>query len=134
MKLKRTYQVARPRETHTRAARCEEVGCGHHVGGWETVLPVDHDMLGWIRHASGLRFTETRAGDGVVRLAFPPGQQCFLGIAGRHAVPVDRPSLYVVRGGTKAQGGPGYRKVHQRAADWVEDMSEHLDGVRRDLG
>jgi len=127
----RTYQILRPTATHWRAATCAEVDCPNYLNGWRTVVGEASDLgrrqAEYIRERSGRRFAETREVPDAVTFTFEAGQPCFAG----HRLPVGRPELYVVRDGDWRGNPSGTRpRVHTRAEDWVEDMSETLDAVR----
>ncbi len=107
------FTIARPKpdtlhgETDNafwRRAACSETACPDWLAGWVTILPTTSDdpsmeqlnrrRADYIRHESGRRFTEERAGDALVKFTFPPGQQCF----GReHWLPKDTEPLLARR-------------------------------------
>lgn len=142
----RTFRVASPRATHTRPATCAEVGCGAHLKGWKTVVPETSPdpqafTAATVRAASrGLldhyrrHCTEERLPDGMVRFHFPAGQRCFRWDT--HRKSLERPELYIVRGGDwRANTGLIRRHTGPRAPElWVEDSQETFDKIRRVLG
>jgi hypothetical protein len=121
-----TYALSAPRATHTRPASCAEVECPAHLHGWAvTVAPGSADE-GAIR-GSGRHFLspEIQPG-GFVRYVFPAGQACFRSSA--HRVPLDRPALYVVRGGDW-RANTGVIRRHANGDDWVDDFRTHQDRI-----
>lgn len=131
----KTYGMAAPKATHFRPATCEETGCPHFLGGWQT--PVDESTdLGkqqayYIRNNSGRRYTEDRnLMAGLTLFAFEPGQVCFG--ADRHVVSLDRPALFVVRDGDW-RGNPTGNVIRRTADDWVDDFATHQDQLATEL-
>lgn len=129
----KTYQIAAPVATHYRRGRCEEVDCSHQAGGWAS--PIDESTaLGqqqawYIRNQAGRRFVEDRNQmPGVTLFVFEPGQQCFA----EHQVPLDRPALYIVRGGDW-RGNPTGDLVRRRPDEWVDDFAAHQDKLATEL-
>lgn len=135
----KTYEVARPRQTHSRPATCVEVGCAAHAHGWATLADerteqgrlVAHQVRSTCRpvdvklapamHARVRRYIETSE-DGVTHFTFPPGQVCFA----PHTVELERPSLYVVKDGDYRGNPRGTTPIiHKSGADWVEDSALH---------
>ena len=77
----------------------------------------------YIRNQSGRRFTEDRdQAPGLTVFVFEAGQTCF--DAGRHQTRLERPELYIVRGGDW-RGHTGNERKHTRPEHWVEDFAEH---------
>jgi hypothetical protein len=126
----KTYEIVRPRATHSRQATCEEVGCPAHRWGWTTRVPVGSDLEAAVR-ASG-RAPASRHQDGAVAVyIFAPGTECFE--SHLHRVPVERPSIYLVRDGDWRGNPSGQGRVHARPEDWVEDFSAHTDKIANEL-
>lgn len=126
----KTYRILSPQSTHFRPATCAEVGCLAHVNGWESTID-ETTVLGqqqahYIRKQSGRGFTEERLPGGLTRFSFAAGQTCF---AGGHQVRLDRPELYLVRGGDWRGNPTGEQRQHANAADWVEDFGEHQQRI-----
>jgi hypothetical protein len=125
----KSYQILSPLSTHFRDGTCEEAGCLAQRHGWRTVVDESTDLgkrqAHYIRSLSGRTFTEERGP--VTTFTFEAGQRCFA----THKVPLERPELYVVRGGDWRGNPTGEIYQHQRAADWVEDFGEHLDRIAR---
>ena len=128
----KTYEIIRPRSTHTRVATCAEVDCVHHARGWVTKIDVSTDLgkrqARYIRNHSGRRFVEaTTMGDGpIITLNFHPGQTCFT----EHRVPIDRPPIYRVRGGDFRGNPRGVATVTRPATDWVDDFANHQSKIK----
>lgn len=122
-----TYGILRPTQTHSRAASCAEVECDAYRLGWATPVDESTDLgqrqAGWIRHHAGRRYVERRDG-ALTRFEFHPEQPCFA----EHRVPLDRPSLFLVKGGDW-RGNPRRIPVRRHASgrDWVDDFGEHQD-------
>jgi hypothetical protein len=124
-----TFAIAQPLSTHFREAACREVECEPFKHGWETFIdertPLGVQQAGYIRARSGRTCYEHRNEHGVTVFRFPPGQECF---QRPHQVPLERPALYVVRGGDW-RGNP--RRVptirHTRPEDWRDHFAEHQD-------
>lgn len=135
-----TYRVSSPRSTHTRPATCAEVGCAAYLKGWVTTVPRGSDQERALRqyvgrHApDGLRRDGkevTAIGSPNVEFLFNPGSPCFK--ASTHRVSLQRPELFLVRGGDW-RANTGLIRRHHRPEHWVEDMSETLDKVARRAG
>ncbi|HEX6968890.1 MAG TPA: hypothetical protein VF174_08810 [Micromonosporaceae bacterium] len=124
----KTYEITSPISTHFRDATCDEAGCLAQRNGWETRVDETTDLgqrqAHYIRQRSGRQFTERL--DGVTVFTFPPGQRCFAG----HKVPLERPEIYVVRGGDW-RGNPFGDRQRLSADAWVNDFGEHQDRIAR---
>lgn len=131
----KTYAIDSPIATHSRPASCEEVGCEHQANGWSThVQGADADFVrsvcrgevdGIRRHA-----IEQLEADGWVLFMFEAGQTCFK--VGEHRVPLDRPALYLVRGGDWRGNPAGVPTVRHSGPDaWVNDCGDHLNKLKR---
>lgn len=125
----KTYAITSPIATHFRAATCQEIDCANYANGWDspldTSVPKFAEAANWIRLKSRRTFTTTEAGP-IVTFRFPPGQQCFA----QHKVPLERPEIYVVRGGDWRGNPRGTAPVQRKAADWLDDFATHQDGLR----
>ncbi len=122
-----TYQIAAPVSTHFRAGTCDEAGCLAHRHGWATTVD-ESTTLGqgqahYVRKESGRRFVESRTG-GLTTFTFEAGQKCFA----THQVPLERPELYIVRGGDW-RGNPRGEVTRHRPDTWVEAFAEHQDQI-----
>lgn len=137
----KTYQVTSPLTTHFRETSCAEVDCPNHANGWVTAVDESTDLgarqASYIRRtcrpavapsAPGMRrYTETRTEAGWTAFRFDAGQECF----GQHRLPLDRPEIYIVRGGDRRGNPRGERYLHHDAEGWVEDFAEHQDSLAR---
>lgn len=128
----KTYQILAPAQTHYRPGTCVEVRCEAYLGGWRTVVDETTDLgqkqAHYIRHDRTRRHVEEQLLDGRTSFWFGPGQVCFR--AGEHRVRLDRPEIYVVRGGDWRGNPGGQRRQHANAADWVDDFAEHQDRLK----
>lgn len=130
----KSYAIRSPISTHTRAATCAEVECSGHVNGWVTTVD-ERTELGakqayYIRHDSGRGFSEERTEKGWTAFTFPPGQRCFR--TGTHRVSLERPALYVVRGGDW-RANTGLIRQHVGPDDWVDDFGTHQDRIKTQI-
>lgn len=127
-----THSINRPKKTHWRSATCAEVGCSRQAHGFTATIDERTDLgMGqayYIRAQSGRRFSEARQADGTTLFTFVAGQNCF----SQHELPLDRPELYVVRGGDWRGDPRNQRTVMPRPELWVEHMEEHLDTLRKE--
>lgn len=129
--LYKTYAVVSPMSTHTRKARCAEVGCEAYAKGWRTTLDLSTDLgkrqARYIRNGSGRRFTDSSTpGSPLLVLDFAAGQQCFA----EHRVSLHRPPLYQIRGGDHRGNPRGAPTVTRSEADWVDDFGTHQQRLR----
>jgi hypothetical protein len=134
----KTYEVSSPLATHTRPATCAEVECDGIRFGWESLID-ERTELGqrqahYIRKESGRTFSEVKTAGMPTRFTFPAGQRCFA--SDTHRVSLERPALYIVRGGDWRGNPAGERMTHARPEHWVEDSATHLDmlATRRQRG
>jgi len=122
----KTYQIAMPEPSHTRAASCVEVDCDVQQTGWVSIIdeatPLGQKQAHYIRRLSGRHFDEG-ARDVLTLFTFPPGQECF----DEHRVSVDREAFYVVRGGDWRGNPTGVRRFHDSGDHWVEDFAGHQE-------
>jgi hypothetical protein len=135
----KTYAISAPVSTHRRPASCAEAECEQHLHGWTTPVE-DPETEAFLRqvcggHVDGIRrhFIEQREETtGRLLFIFEPGQTCFR--ASQHTVPLERPELYLVRGGDWRGNPNGIRThVHSGPDAWVNDFGEHQDRLRRTL-
>jgi len=126
----KTYTIASPLLTHFREGTCEEAGCLAHQHGWTTSIDESTELgrrqAHYIRKVSGRSFTEQRI-EGLTAFSFPAGQRCFA----THKVSLERPEIYLVRGGDWRANPTGERRIHTRAELWVEDFADHQDRIDR---
>jgi hypothetical protein len=129
----KTYGMSMPAETHWRPASCEEYGCEAYASGWVTTLDLSTELgrkqYHFITHDRERSHTEQRITGTLVKCLFPAGTPCF----GRseHKVPLERPArFYVAEGDFRGNPRRIPVRVHQRAEDWAEDFSGHLEGIK----
>lgn len=115
------FRVIRPKATHFRRAKCEEVDCNHYLNGWMSIVPRGSLQEHYIRYESGRSFREESTSAGMVTFIFAPGQRCFR--SDRHFVPNGRPEIYAHK---TYSGG----RRHTRAIDWVEHMNEEMYRIK----
>jgi hypothetical protein len=130
----KTYAIIQPEETHFRSATCEEVQCGAYERGWKTRVDETTELgqmqAAFIRVRARRRFHEEHNVEGMTDFVFPPGQECFA----EHKISLERPPLFLVRGGDWRANPRGERRLHTRADLWVEDFAEHQDRLSRAQG
>ena len=125
----KTYSVSAPRATHFRRASCSEVECANQASGWKTAIDESTDLgkqqAFYIRNRQSRHFTEDRNQQpGLTVFTFEAGQECFAG----HEVRIDKPEIYLVKGGDWRGNPRGLQTVkHASAADWVDDFANHQD-------
>jgi hypothetical protein len=125
----KTYAMNRPHDTHSRPATCEEIDCDFWRHGWVTTLDISTTEgqfhFETAKAASRTRpYSLQRVTDHLLKLLYKPGTPCFK--ASQHRVPVERPSIFVVRDGD-FRGNPTGRRRVRRAEDWVDDFANHED-------
>ncbi len=124
-----TYQLHAPASTHWRKATCAEVDCPAHLRGWrlrvEGLTPADAQAV----KDSRRKYTVLRVAQGETYLVFEAGQACFR--ADTHRVRVERPEIYVARGGDWRRYTAGHRAFGGRnaAADWVDSFAENQNRI-----
>jgi hypothetical protein len=127
-----TFALLQPLASHFRPASCLEVACPMYEHGWETRVPVGSEMAEMARSLKGqYHFVETREGGEAV-FTFPPGQACFR--ASEHRLSVERDPIALVRGGDWRGNPTGFRRVHVRLDDWVDEFAEHQDKIAQQYG
>jgi hypothetical protein len=123
-----TFSV-KPRPDKAVRTVCERVGCPAWREGWESAIDERTDLgraqAAYIRTKSGRTFREQRTAAGLTVFRFESGQRCF-------ADHQTRPELYLVRDGDYRGNPTGRRRVHTRAADWVEHMQEEFGRFNED--
>lgn len=120
----KTYQLLRPKATHTRVATCSEVNCAMSNGGWKTTVDVStalgQKQANYIRLHSGRTFTYAQTGT-LVLFMFAAGQKCFA----EHRVTLEREPIFRVRGGDHRGNPRRVPTVMRRPEDWVDDFAEN---------
>jgi hypothetical protein len=128
----KTYAIASPIETHTRAATCQEVECLAYQNGWITEIDVSttlgQNQAAYIQHRSGRSYSVEQNGS-QVKLTFPAGQECFH----PHRVALDRPAIFVVRDGDWRGNPRGTSPVIRTPDDWVDDFANHQISVANQI-
>ena len=125
-----TYQIAAPVQSHWRDATCDEVDCPNRINGWRTKINEATDLgqaqAYYIRHDRSRRHTEELMPDGLTVFTFDAGQACFE----PHKTRLDRPELFIVRGGDW-RGNPTGREplLHANADDWTDDFANTQDRI-----
>lgn len=124
----KTYSILSPVSTHTRQVECSEVECEAHANGWVSRVDVSTDLgirqAVYIRKSSGRVFKATQEGT-IISFTFPAGQRCFA----EHRVGIDRPPLYLVRGGDWRGNPHRIPVVEHKPEDWVDDFATHQQRV-----
>jgi hypothetical protein len=140
----KTFAIASPVETHTRPASCAEVGCHRLADGFQVVVDEATELGQRQAHylrADGVpahlaasyaargarRYTESRTPEGLTAFAYPPGTRCFE----EHLVPLERPELYIVRGGDWRGNPTGEVRRHSGPDPWLNDFGEHQDRIAK---
>jgi hypothetical protein len=127
----KTYEIVSPISTHYRDGTCDEAGCLAQQHGWKTTVDEATELgqrqAHYIRTQAGRRFLEERTAAGLTDFTFEPGQRCFA----THKVPLERPELYVVRGGDWRGNPTGEVRRHSGADSWVDDFATHQDRIAR---
>jgi hypothetical protein len=123
----KTYGIRQPISTHFRQATCAEIACDPHTNGWKSVIDESTELgkaqAHYIRNRSGRRYSEDRGSVAAVTVfTFEPGQTCFASDV--HRVSLDRPPLFIVRGGDW-RGTDGAVRSHVNGDDWVDDFANH---------
>jgi hypothetical protein len=130
----KTYMIRRPLTTHWRRATCAEVECPRYLRGWKSVLDLSgqdgQNAAAWIRHMSGLRFTESVTGPHQVTFLFPAGQLCAR--SGRHRLPLEREPIMLMRHGDHRGNPDSVSRLFSKPEDWRDDFGEHLERKHED--
>lgn len=128
----KTYSIEQPISTHFRKATCQEVNCTNFTKGFKVhvekvlAMPNGVNILAMIK-GSGKKFVELAVAPGQTWLEFEAGQSCFDGDSGRHVTSLERPALFVVRGGDWRGNPRGEQRTHASGYDWADDMQNHRD-------
>jgi hypothetical protein len=132
----KTYGMLYPLKTHWRKATCQEVECDHYVLGWDTVVDTSTDLgkkqYDYCHSDKSRTFTETKEGFTLVRFHYGPGNRPFPGARHEHRVKVDRPPLFIVRGGDWRGNPLGVEpRLHRNGENWADDFATHQDKLVR---
>lgn len=117
-----TFAIKAPVSTHFRPATCAEVECPNYLHGWRVRVEALTPELLHTAKTSGRRYVEQPIAQGETWLVFEAGQPCFR--ASQHRARLDRPELYLVRGGDWRQSF-GQTRQHTRPEHWVEEFAEN---------
>lgn len=124
---RQTYSILAPRPTHFRKATCAEVECPDYLHGFRATIDERTDLgqaqAHYIRRESGRGFTEEHDEQDHTVFTFHPGQVCFN--AADHQLRLDRPELYVIRGGDHRGNPRGDVRRMSGPTPWVDDFGEH---------
>jgi hypothetical protein len=122
-----TYAVVRPKRTHWRKATCQQVECPHWLKGWRQTIdlntPLGQEQARYIKQHSGRAYTKIGQFNGVVELEFPAGQQCFT----EHRVPLDRDSLFQLKGGDWRGNPAGVPTRTLSPVAWRDNYGENQE-------
>jgi hypothetical protein len=118
----RTFQIISPPDL-TLVIACKQAGCSGWRNGWQTIVdetsPLGREQADYIRRLSGRTFREQKTGaERLTVFIFPPYQRCFR----EHRT---RPEKFIAKGGDWRGNPTGEHRVHQSAANWVEDFALH---------
>ncbi len=155
VQMVKSYDIHAPLATHWRKATCAEVSCKALAEGWITMIAEDPLVMPekpsldpavtkatfrrlerdpdhrdearayYIRHLSGREFSERRDETGITVFDFTPGQDCF----DQHKIRIDRPEIFIVRGGDWRGNPTRESRTHDRPDYWVEDFALHQDEI-----
>jgi hypothetical protein len=119
----KTFEVRQPVDTHFRKATCADVDCPNYLNGWRVrVEGLTPEALHTAK-TCGRKFVELSAAAGETWLMFEAGQPCFR--TTEHRVLLDRPQIFIARGGDFRGNPRGDRRVHANADDWVDEFANH---------
>lgn len=123
----KSYSIVAPHSTHHRRATCAEVECEHHVHGFQLFADEatlqGQEMAHYVRHDRTRSHTEARNEHGITVFTFAPGQTGFH--KEPHYVRLDKPELFVVRGGDHRGNPRGDVRRHTTPEAWVDDFATH---------
>jgi hypothetical protein len=127
----KTYQVAVPLQTHWRAATCAEVECENYINGWR--IRVESLALEDLHLAktSGRRYQVAEVAAGETWLVFEAGQPCFA--SATHKARLERPELFVVRGGDWRGNPTGRKPDLLQPAAWLDDFGENQEAIVEEI-
>lgn len=123
---RKTYAILAPQDTHFRPATCAEINCEAYMKGWQLHKEILSPELLHTVETSGRSYREVHVREGETWMVFAPGQPCFAAAA--HRLRLDKPELFVVRGGDFRGNPLNVRTtVHSGADPWVDDFATHQD-------
>lgn len=116
------HRLSLPLATHWERVSCEDVDCPRYINGFQVIVPGGGPLAAWIR--TNLRashnWREELQDGGLMAFSFPPGQQCFKGLAGEHKFPTGRPAILT-------QQRVNHEPRVLRPDDWVDSYQESHD-------
>lgn len=122
-----TYAVVRPARTHWRRGTCVQVGCEKRERGWRQTIdlntPLGQDQARYIKQHSGRSYTKIGQLNGIVELEFAAGQDCFA----EHKVPLDRDSLFLLKGGDWRGNPRGTAPRKLSPVAWRDNFGENQE-------
>jgi len=122
-----TYGVTRPARTHWKAATCAQVNCPRREQGWKQTIDLTTELgqkqARYIKLHSGRSYVKESQADGIVVLVFGAGQDCF----DEHRIPLDRDSLFTLRGGDWRGNPRGIPLRRLSPIAWRDDFGEHQE-------
>jgi hypothetical protein len=125
----KTYEIRAPRSSHHRRATCAEADCPNYLLGWRTQVDETSELgqkqAHYIRHDSGRRFLEEQLAPQATVFTFEAGQSCFA--SDQHTVRLDRPELFVVKGGDWRGNPLQTPAAVLNPGSWVDDFGEHQE-------
>lgn len=127
----KTYEIRAPRSSHFRKGTCAEADCPEYLAGWQSTIDETSELgqrqAHYIRKESGRRFTEESPSPQQTVFRFEPGQRCFA--SDQHFVRLDRPELYVVKGGDWRGNPLSTPPAVLNPGSWVDDFGEHQERI-----
>lgn len=118
-----TFEIVKPKDTHTVEASCEEVECQAYANGWKLMVDLGTDLgqkqAYYIKYHSGRSYTYDQR-DGLVTFVFRSGQKCFQ----EHRRDLERDPVFRVKGGKDGRNPLKLpTRVHKKAEYWVEEFA-----------
>jgi hypothetical protein len=125
-----TYSIKAPLSTHFRPATCEEVDCPDYRFGWKVHLEGIPENLRHTALSSGRKYRIEQEAEGLTWLVYEAGQKCFQN--SRHRTRVERPEMYLVRGGD-LRGNPTGQDLRRPEGGLThgKDLRQGLDHAHR---
>lgn len=132
----KTYGMVMPLKTHFRKVSCAEYECDQYRMGFDTVVDISTEIgrkqYDFITHDKTRSYKATKEGTALVRFHFSPGTKPFAGPKHDHFTRVDRPPLFVVRGGDWRGNPRGVEPMlHKDGLNWADDFANHQDKLVR---
>lgn len=122
-----TYAVVRPQRTHWRKGTCAQVNCPNRERGWRQTIDLNtvlgQEQARYIKTHSGRAYTKIGQMNGIVELEFAAGQDCFA----EHRIPLDRDSLFLLKGGDWRGNPTGAATRHLSPIAWRDNFGENQE-------